>query len=324
MPKISVIVPVYKVEAYLHKCVNSILNQTYKNIEIILVDDGSPDNCGKICDDYAIKDNRVRVIHQKNKGVSTARNKGIDLAKGEYVLFVDSDDYLSVMCIEILLKGILDYNSDICVSSIQMVSPEGEKLDRRINEKNVYYGREIIEHFGRTNNDTFRSPHCKLVKIEICRNNKFPENRSFAEDFAVIYRWYNEAKSVVEINDELYFYQIREGSAVNSEYSLKRIGEIETLEELLSFLHENNYNDLFMDYLHRYLWQLADNVKHIQKEEECKKIEKKLIKKVRKTIRQYRDLHISPISDPEAYNIAYPLLMWIYWTAKAIKKKFKT
>ena len=95
MPIVSVIVPVYKVENVLHYCIDSILNQTYKNFELILVDDGSPDNSGKICDEYAKKDNRIKVIYKENGGVSSARNCGIDAAKGKYVCFVDSDDYVN-------------------------------------------------------------------------------------------------------------------------------------------------------------------------------------------------------------------------------------
>ena len=94
VPKVSIIVPVYKVEKYLRKCIDSIINQTLKDIEIILVDDGSPDNCGKICDEYAAKDTRIKVIHKENGGLSSARNAGMEVAEGEYIGFVDSDDWI--------------------------------------------------------------------------------------------------------------------------------------------------------------------------------------------------------------------------------------
>lgn len=101
-PLLSVIIPVYKVEKYLRQCVDSVINQTYKNLEIILVDDGSPDNCGKICDEYAEKDKRVKVIHQLNKGLSGARNTGTEQASGEYIAFVDSDDWLDVHMLSLI------------------------------------------------------------------------------------------------------------------------------------------------------------------------------------------------------------------------------
>ena len=104
MPKISVIVPVYKAEKFLATCIESILNQTYGNLEIILVDDGSPDSCGKICEKYALSDSRVKVVHQKNAGVAAARNVGLDLAEGDYVTFVDSDDYIQPQMYEKLIR----------------------------------------------------------------------------------------------------------------------------------------------------------------------------------------------------------------------------
>ena len=109
-PLLSVIIPVYKVEKYLRQCVDSVINQTYKNLEIILVDDGSPDNCGKICDEYAEKDKRVKVIHQLNKGLSGARNTGTEQASGEYIAFVDSDDWLDVHMYEDLFGVLNKYN----------------------------------------------------------------------------------------------------------------------------------------------------------------------------------------------------------------------
>ncbi len=119
-PKISIIVPVYKVEPYIHKCVDSILNQTFKDFELILVDDGSPDNCGKICDEYAQKDNRVKVIHKENGGQATARNAALDIARGEYIGFVDSDDYIEPDMYELLYTMCVGYNCDIanCSSTI--------------------------------------------------------------------------------------------------------------------------------------------------------------------------------------------------------------
>ena len=114
---ISVIVPVYKVEQYLNECIKSIINQTYKNLEIILVNDGSPDDCGKMCDIWAKKDNRIKVIHKKNGGLSDARNCGIDIANGKYIQFVDSDDLLELDMIDFLYTNIQKYNCDISICS---------------------------------------------------------------------------------------------------------------------------------------------------------------------------------------------------------------
>ena len=115
--RISVIVPVYKVEPYLRKCLDSIVNQTYRNLEIILVDDGSPDNCGRICDEYAERDKRIRVIHQKNGGVSSARNEGLKIASGDWIGWVDSDDWIEPDMFEYLLENAKKSKADIAVCS---------------------------------------------------------------------------------------------------------------------------------------------------------------------------------------------------------------
>ena len=124
MELISVIVPVYKVEKYLRECVDSILAQTYTNLEIILVDDGSPDNCGKICDEYAQNDSRIKVIHQENGGLSAARNAGLDIATGKYIGFVDSDDYAELNMFEELHKRIIENNADLSICGVKKFGME--------------------------------------------------------------------------------------------------------------------------------------------------------------------------------------------------------
>ena len=114
---ISVVVPIYNVENYIKKCVDSILSQTYKNLEIILVDDGSPDNCPQICDEYAQKDNRIKVIHKENGGLSDARNAGIDISKGKFITFIDSDDYIEKDYVEVLYNSIKENASDMAIGS---------------------------------------------------------------------------------------------------------------------------------------------------------------------------------------------------------------
>lgn len=131
MHLISVIVPIYKVEEYLRECIDSIINQTYRNLEIILVDDGSPDNCPAICDEYASKDERIVVLHQMNGGLSAARNAGLDVAKGEYICFVDSDDFIHPQYCEILLNGIINANTIACACEVLRYS-EGENIHTEV------------------------------------------------------------------------------------------------------------------------------------------------------------------------------------------------
>ena len=146
MPLVSVIVPVYKVESYLHRCVDCILAQTYANLEIILVDDGSPDNCGKICDEYAQKDKCIKVIHKKNGGLSDARNAGLDIAMGEYITFVDSDDWIHFQYVEILLNNLTKADVDISTCSF-VRTPEKMLMDSKVSESSyhIYSSEKAIE-----------------------------------------------------------------------------------------------------------------------------------------------------------------------------------
>ena len=169
---VSVIVPIYKVECYLRKCVDSILNQTYKNLEIILVDDGSPDRCGEICDEYAKIDSRITVIHKQNGGLSDARNAGIDVAHGEYVMFVDSDDYIANNAIELFYQSILIDDVDIVIAGMDSVDENG-------NSKKMYWDDEKIvcsgiDAFFRifTGKSAIGAPN-RLYKCDLVRDNRF-------------------------------------------------------------------------------------------------------------------------------------------------------
>ena len=147
---ISIVVPVYKVEKYLNRCVDSILNQTYTDFECILVDDGSPDKCGQICDEYAELDKRIRVIHKENGGLSDARNVGIDAAKGEYILFVDSDDWIHPQLIELTLKIIIKEKADVVSYDYKKVNNAGNlpfyDVDEEIGKVTTYSREYIIEN----------------------------------------------------------------------------------------------------------------------------------------------------------------------------------
>ena len=134
IPLVSIIVPIYKVEKYLPTCIDSIISQTYKNIEILLIDDGSPDNCGRICDEYAVKDNRIRVFHEENKGVSVARNIGLDNANGEWISFIDPDDYIDNDFIEYLVSIMHATRADISYCSYRYLDEEGNILQREKND----------------------------------------------------------------------------------------------------------------------------------------------------------------------------------------------
>lgn len=215
MPKVSVIVPVYKTEKYINRCIDSILSQTFSDIEVILVDDGSPDNCPKICDEYATKDSRVKVIHQKNSGVSSARNAGLKVCCGEYLLFVDADDYISSDMIENLFLAI------------------GKKYDVAISgytEIGLTVKTEIYDYKGCKSKDDFIL-HCiqntggvvcsKLYKTSIIKKNDifFNENLIQSEDLIFALNVFLKSDTFITIDKADYFYDRRDESNVNIDLS---------------------------------------------------------------------------------------------------------
>ena len=219
---ISVIVPVYNVEEYVEKCVLSIINQTYKNLEIILVDDGSTDNSGKICDEIAIKDNRIKVIHKKNGGLSDARNVGIDIAKGDYLGFVDSDDYIDPDMYSILLNNMNLTFSDISTCGRVIVNNESYKIEYTDNITKCLTNNEAIKDLFVENNFVYHAAWDKLYKRELFDKIRFPVGRLF-EDAAIMYRIFELAKKIVSTKKQLYYYVQRQGSISNCDYNKKKI-----------------------------------------------------------------------------------------------------
>ncbi len=215
---ISVIVPVYKVENCLRKCVDSILAQTYTNLEIILVDDGSPDKSGQICEEYKKKDKRIKVIHKENGGLSSARNVGLDLARGEYYAFVDSDDYIEKETYELLYNAIKEYETDIaCQGIIRENEQTGDKqIIRTPEEEKVYNCTEALYQIL-LSNEIGISVWSKLYKKEVFDNVRFPEGKT-NEDAAILLQTL-KGRTLVHIAKPTYHYMFRDGS-ITSHYSI--------------------------------------------------------------------------------------------------------
>lgn len=240
---ISVIIPVYNVEKYLPRCIDSIIGQSYQNLEIILVDDGSPDNCGRICDEYALKDNRIKVIHNKNGGVSSARNAGIDVSTGCFITFVDSDDYISENYIDILYSNLIESNSDISV--INYTEIFGEK----INSKNISSGlRNVFSQHDFISLLLSKKVICscwgKLYKRDLFEYIRFPLGRVHAEDAWVLYKTCFKASRVVFDETVCYYYLIREGSAVQKKFDIEIYKSNTEINEEIMNCCEELYPDL--------------------------------------------------------------------------------
>lgn len=234
--KVSVIVPIYDVEKYIDRCITSIINQTYVNLEIILVDDGSPDRCPEICDDWARRDDRIQVIHKENGGLSSARNAGIDASTGEYITFVDSDDVINLRMISFLHEVMKKSNADISLTSmnpfntIPIFDSENDEVIIGTSDEILY---EII----------YKKPNweaCgKLYKKSIFNSGlRFPENRLY-EDLYLTPRIFKKAKKVACCNNGLYAYFQREDSIMGKTKKKISLDLIEVIEENILFIKEN-------------------------------------------------------------------------------------
>lgn len=224
--KISVIVPVYNVANYLPKCIDSILAQTYENIEVILVDDGSTDNSGKICDEYAKKDNRIKVIHKENAGLSSARNKGIEVASGEYLAFIDSDDYISEKMFQLLYDAI--GNSELAICGYSCVDEDGKQIKPgTVIENKVMTQEQSFDELCRYNNAGYIIACNKLYKKELFDEIRYPIGKLHEDEF-VIHNIFSKCNSIACIDTVLYFYLQRQGSIMKTP-SIRRLDGAEAV-----------------------------------------------------------------------------------------------
>lgn len=243
---VSIVIPVYNVEKYLNRCVRSVINQTYKQLEIILVDDGSPDSCPRMCDEWQQKDSRIKVIHKNNQGLGMARNTGLDNAKGNYVCFVDSDDYIDKDTIETSLKAALDNDADIVVYGIKTVNNEGQIVKSEVpkSDKYVFYGQEIINElvpnmlsvdYSSTRRLDCGMSMCELlISMELIINNKWrmvSERDIISEDFYSLISLYSYTNSVVIIPRNFYYY-CRNDLSLTHVYNPNRYKKIKEFYDL--------------------------------------------------------------------------------------------
>lgn len=223
---ISVIVPIYNTEKYLVECIESIREQTYSNIEIILVDDGSTDASIEICDEFSKKDSRVRVFHKENEGSAVAKNFGIQQSKGEYIILVDSDDTVSDKMIEVLYTHIKEKNADIAIGNYYIYDESDKNFYFYVTDKDFSVEELAIQEImnrqagdWQFNSSAFILPTFKLIKKELFKEVQFSNGRRF-DDEATMHRFYLLASKIIFINDNLYRYRQRSGSIMRSKFDL--------------------------------------------------------------------------------------------------------
>ncbi len=326
MPEISVIVPVYKVEPYLHRCVDSILNQTFTDFELILVDDGSPDNCPAICDEYAEKDNRVHVIHQENGGLSAARNAGIDWAftnsDSQWISFVDSDDWVDEFYLEKLFAAVTDTGADASVCgfsehrSIGLCDnshAENMESTQTVSFENFYCTRwshiNLIVSCG------------KLYRKGFFEQIRFPEGM-INEDIFTTYKLLFKCSKIAVIDQPLYSYYVGATTSImHSPWTPKRLAEIDGYEEMISFMEAHNFERAQRKMIDTYFWSLDRQIKMLQAPEavEYEEYRTQLVKKLSTAIKKYRKM--VPVTLKERHWLIediHPNMMKVYWKVHAI------
>ncbi len=243
-PKISVIVPIFNSLNWLDKCIFSIVNQTYKNLEIILIDDGSNDGSSNLCDTYAKKDERIIVIHKSNEGLSLARNAGLKIATGEFVLFADSDDYLEDNMLEKLILSQKQDNADMVICGFIMEDELGNKYaDTPELENKTYSNKEALKLLNLNRQDRFVVAWNKLYKRNLFEDIQYPKGK-IHEDQWVAHKLFFKSNKITTIQPSLYHYVIHKDSIMNASNPLKHFDDIDALFDRIEFYKNNKLYDL--------------------------------------------------------------------------------
>lgn len=325
MSAIGIIVPVYKVEQYIHRCLDSILNQTYDDFKLILVDDGSPDNCPVICDAYAAKDSRIHVIHQKNGGLSVARNSGIDWlfanSNCQWLTFIDSDDWVPAKYLELLLNAAKTFDAKISMCWLYPTAGEVPALDfsnlkailSDVEQAYTINGKEISAYV-----------QGRLYARECFSSVRFPVGRLF-EDIFTTHKIIFEQQYISVIEAPLYYYYTNQNGIVNSVWTLSKIDMFNAMEEQIAFFEEHGFTLALRMQIRRYLLSIQEKITLLSEDKKNNAEVIRILKSKRKKnlCKFSQKLNIHDHADAWALTKVFPKRMWIYWHLQALKKKFR-
>ncbi len=325
MPAISVIVPVYKVEKYIHRCVDSILGQTFTDFELILVDDGSPDHCGTICDEYAAKDSRVVVIHQENGGLSAARNAGIDWAfahsDSQWLNFIDSDDWVHPEYLQRLLDAAVENNVAVSISGYAQTDGAEPEIDPNLLTPVLWN----TEEFFVKHNVNATIACGKLYRKQCFQTIRYPLGKLHEDEFTT-YKILFCYEQVAVILAGLYAYFTNPAGIMKSEWNTKRMDALDALRNQMLFFQRRgfakaerecalNYGPLIMDQASKL--EQCDIDKHRKR-----KLQMRLASRMRRLLRFQKNLY--PFAENKwYYEKAYPTAMRAYWLTQALINKMK-
>lgn len=339
MVLISVIVPVYNVEKYIHQCIDSILSQTFTDFELILVDDGSPDQCPQICDRYVEQDQRIHVIHQKNGGLSAARNAGIDWAfansDSQWITFIDSDDWVHPELLERLYLAAVNRDTSVSVCGyIETAETETEndigQLSPELWDAESFYAQKQVESapvqlwtpedFYVQYNVNASVAWGKLYKKECFSKIRYPIGKIHEDEF-ITYKILFEHKKIAFIDAPLYAYFSNPNGIMKTKWRPERLCGIEARMEQIAYFSENHFELARNRAIKGLLWGIKGQLEAVIFNNEKEYITY-LRKMLRKEIRQYKKiLMLSPSNTSDLYELAYPVGMAMYWRIKSLLKK---
>lgn len=292
MEKISVIIPIYKVEKYLEECIISVVNQDYKNLEIILVDDGSPDLCPTICDEWEKKDSRIKVIHKSNGGLSDARNRGIDLATGDFIGFVDSDDVIKTSMFSNLLKVCKKYKVDIACCGRILFNDKTTLGEKFGSEEKVYTTEEALKS-SLIGQHVDVAAWDKLYKRDLFKTIRFPVGE-INEDTAIYYKLLDKSGKIAHTGTYEYYYRCRAGSITQTSYRIiDRVNIFKHLDDLGQFIEKYypSANEAFYEYRAVNIYYLMGRyLKSDLKDDKEYKLLKKSLKQEKKYVLRNKTL----------------------------------
>lgn len=282
---ISVIIPSYNVEKYIGKCIESVINQTYLEIEIIIINDGSTDNTLSVCQEYALKDKRIKIINQDNKGIAEARNIGIAHANGEYICWIDSDDYMDKNIIKILYSLIKDYSVDLAICDYIKGTDEKYEFKYSKDDRVHLLNREkALAKIYENNHSSFimNASWAKLIKKQLYTDIKYPSQLLF-EDIYMSHKLIARCHSIAYVESPLYYYYQRDTSILGKSFNEKKLHYLIALKERISFFNDLNLKNIeelaLKHYLHSLIWEFS-RAKDILKNKE-------LVNKIVKEYRKY-------------------------------------
>lgn len=314
MAEISIIVPVYNVEKYIKRCVNSILKQTFTNFDLILIDDGNTDNCGIICDEYAAKDSRIHVIHQNHVGVSGARNVGLDWAfassDSKWISFVDSDDWVHPQYLEILYRAATEHKVDVSTCAFQRTDGKIESIN--VNKTVLDVNSEEFYYKNRVNSILVWG---KLYRKQCFTGIRYPIGKLHEDEFTT-YKILFKLPVVAFTEAKLYYYYKNEESIMNATWSDKRLDALEAFKEQISYFKTNGFDRAFVRSIRAYIGTICDDYE-LMLNTQNNKLSIKLKYELRKALKTYNEQ--VPFNECRwAYIVAYPRFTKFYGLAERV------